>query len=173
MNDQATKPQSNTNTPPKNRTKKPPPNKRKQQNQPITMVRRKVQQGSLRTRAKKPHSDAQSCIVSLRKCIRFECRQDEACMGIIGRSRRKVWWRVEGAFNLLTDLAFQEQVVHRSGLLCAAAATGKQLERAIFSPHGPHWARQVFRQQFSPTWALTAARRRFLFSPAFLIRRTT
>ena len=65
----------------------------------------------------------------------------------------------------LADRCFRDRLSADLGLLCAAAAAGKQ---SLGSSFWPTWAltgaqrrrQTVFREQFLPTWALTGAQRR-------------
>ena len=66
-------------------TKKPQQNKPKQQNQPFTLVRRRAQVARPGLEQSKKNSlgcTGMHCVSE--ECIRFKCRQDEACIGIIG-----------------------------------------------------------------------------------------
>ena len=82
---QATKqhkqPKHNPNKP----NKKPQPNKQEQQNQPFTLVRRRAQVSRPGLEQSEKNSlgcTGMHCVSE--ECIRFKCRQDEACIGIIG-----------------------------------------------------------------------------------------
>ena len=65
----------------------------------------------------------------------------------------------------LADRCFRDRLSADLGLLCTAAAAGKQ---SLGSSFWPTWAltgaqrrrQTVFREQFLPTWALTGAQRR-------------